>query len=161
MVFLNILVAVDDSPAAARAVRHAAELARLAHARLTLTTIVPPPPMSAGYGVPAVPTDLTAAEDHWEGVLADAARDHCADLPVTTLLGQGSPAGQIVEIARAGAHDLVVMGSRGRGDLRSLLLGSVSHAVLAASPVPVLIVPAPEPDLDQARASSERNSAPA
>ncbi len=60
-------------------------------------------------------------------------------LPVATVLTHGHPAERILKQARAGGHDLIVMGSRGRGGMRSLVLGSTSHQVLNASPQAVLI----------------------
>jgi nucleotide-binding universal stress UspA family protein len=52
----------------------------------------------------------------------------------------GDPGAEIVQLARKGRYDLVVMGSHGRGALRSLFLGSVVVKVLANSSVPVLVV---------------------
>ena len=71
------------------------------------------------------------------------------EVTVTNRLAQGRPGDRILEQMKSGNHDLLVMGSRGRGNVRSLVLGSVSHQVLNAALAAVLIVPAAvldEPD---------------
>jgi nucleotide-binding universal stress UspA family protein len=61
-------------------------------------------------------------------------------IPVSSVVRRGQAAAEILKRVEDAEHDLVVMGSRGRGAATSLLLGSVSHAVLDHSRVPVLIV---------------------
>jgi nucleotide-binding universal stress UspA family protein len=82
-------------------------------------------------------------------VLRDARDQIPDDLPVTTMLTEQPIRTALIRQIADGHHDLVVMGSRGRGAVRSALLGSVSHFLLHHSPVPVLIVRAdrtPEPE---------------
>jgi nucleotide-binding universal stress UspA family protein len=55
-------------------------------------------------------------------------------------VASGDPAHTLIDILERFGCDMVVMGARGMGRLRSALLGSVSHEVLHAAPVPVLIV---------------------
>jgi nucleotide-binding universal stress UspA family protein len=61
------------------------------------------------------------------------------DLPVTTILTDTPIRAALLEQIKRGRHDLIVMGSRGRGAVRATLLGSVSHYVLNHSPIPALI----------------------
>jgi nucleotide-binding universal stress UspA family protein len=64
-------------------------------------------------------------------------------------VASGDPAHTIVDIVERLGCDLVIMGASGMGPLRSALLGSVSHEVLHAAGVPVMIIKAQEePDLD-------------
>jgi nucleotide-binding universal stress UspA family protein len=159
--FHNILVAVDGSSHADQALTHAIDLAESEHTALTLITGVTEVPVASAVWAPEVTAKLTAdARAHAELILQQARDRVPDDLPVTTLLTDEPIQTAIIRQIDHGHHDLVVVGSRGRGTVRSTLLGSVSHYVLHHSPVPVLIVhahqtrPSKERDLQQAPATS-------
>jgi nucleotide-binding universal stress UspA family protein len=139
--FHDILVAVDDSPSADQALTQAIDLAESEHTRLTLMTGVvelsPTVYMMAGEETGRL---IQGAQAQAEAILCRARDRIPADLPVTTVLTNQPIRGALIRQIKRGGHDLVVMGSRGRGAVRSTLLGSVSHYVLHHSPVPVLIV---------------------
>ena len=140
--FHNILVAVDGSQHSDRALTDAIDLADSEHARLTLITAVVPPPTGAYFGASgeSVTAAVRDAEANAEAILQRARDRVPQDLPVTTVLTTQPVLPALIRQIEEGRHDLVVMGSRGRGAVRSALLGSVSHYVLNHSPVPVLIV---------------------
>lgn len=146
VVFRSILVPVDGSAHASSALDRAIDLALLESAqpekpRLTL--------LSAWYAYPwygegaglvdihAIETDM---EERARQTVEAARRRVPAGIRVTTEVVGERPADAIVDAVAHGRHDLIVMGSRGRGGLRSLLLGSVSLEVVQRSPVPVMLV---------------------
>ncbi len=59
---------------------------------------------------------------------------------VQTSVWYGSPASAIVEAARVGKADLIVMTTHGRSGLGRLILGSVAEAVLRGTTAPILLV---------------------
>ena len=153
-VYRNILVAVDGSPDADSALEHATALARDQRARLTLVTAVPQLPATALLASGAAPP-RTEVVKHFSDMLRKAADTLPEDVSVTTLLVEGPPAKALIERARSGAFDLIVMGSHGHGRLHQSLLGCVSQKVLHASPIPVLLIRAPEPEPAPAPAQME------
>ncbi len=144
--FRSILVPVDGSAHARAALDRAIELVRLESAQmetahLTLLTAWSAYPWYGEGGglvdIHAIETDM---EERARQTVEAARRRVPSRIPVTTEVVDERPADAIVEAVAHGAHDLIVMGSRGRGRLRSLLLGSVSLEVVQRSPVPVLLV---------------------
>ena len=151
--YRTILVAVDGSPDAAAALRHAQSLARDQHARLILLTVVPAaPPQVVSPGVVLPPPE--DAGEAFARILRKAADALAPDVGVELRLDRGRPAQRILAVARECGCDLIVMGFHGHGRLHHALMGSVSDSVLRAGGLPVLLVRAEEPQPVVAPASA-------
>lgn len=134
--FRNILVPLDGSPLAERAVSLAAALARGDGARLTL--------VRAAFvrGFPGIDStamqlqEVREAEVYLDGVAAGLAR---SGLAIETAVAWGEPAEAIVAEVRRLRADLVVMATRGHAGVGRWFHGSVVTDVADRSPVPVLV----------------------
>ena len=135
----RILVAVDHSDSSDRAVRAARDLAVLSKGEVWVLHLRE---REVGAKVGVLVMDETTAE-------ADARV--AASVEVLTQAGVkahgevrntifGHAAREIVDDAIEVDADVIVLGSRGRGDLAGLLLGSTAHKVIHLSDRPVLVV---------------------
>jgi len=69
-----------------------------------------------------------------------------SDVPVERRVVEELPARAILDAAEAVDAQMIVVGTRGRGGLKGLLLGSVSQKVLSHAHCPVVVVPVPKPE---------------
>lgn len=139
---MKILIPVDGSMPSLDAARHALRLRREGlQASFVLATVQEPTYLyemilAPGADVLERVTGAVGARS-----LRDAeALFHGAGVLFEREIGSGSVSETLIEIAGRYGCEAIIMGARGWGVLRSALLGSVSHAVLQASPVPVTIV---------------------
>jgi nucleotide-binding universal stress UspA family protein len=136
----RIVVGVDGSPQAERALQHAIDQAKAWGAELTAVTGVPVGNAGMLAWLPStidreqVLADIGAGMD----VLVDRYEAENPGLRIRRIVLDGTGAELLTEFSTA--SDLVVVGSRGRGGFRGLLLGSTSQAVLHHSACPVLVV---------------------
>jgi nucleotide-binding universal stress UspA family protein len=143
---MKILIGVDGSETALRAVRFAARLTGgLAERTCTLLYVRPSHTgavVSLGAPDPLLESRLEQeVEDAEREVLREAGAVLQADgLPAAELVETGPPGPAIVRVAAEGGFDLIVLGNRGHGELKSLLVGSTSDAVLHNAPCSVLVV---------------------
>jgi nucleotide-binding universal stress UspA family protein len=136
--FRNILVAVDGSPHASAGLDLAVDLAQRYQATLMLLHAFPH--VSDLLGTPQY-EHLLAARTLIGTQLLESARAQIGDaVPVETQLIEGPAAPAILRVAEDERVDLIVIGSRGHGQIGGLLLGSVSSVIAQRAECPVLIV---------------------
>lgn len=146
----RVVVGIDGSEQSLRAARFAAAEARRRGDRLEVVSVWSMPVlwMADYYATAAMPPqDFSGPQ---QDILDDAIARITAEFPDLApepVLEEGRPAERLVEHAK-GAR-LLVVGTRGRGALSQLLLGSVSHAVLLNLPCPVIVCPGPRADVAQ------------
>ena len=145
----KILVAIDGSKSSDNALDFALDLAGKYSSHIILISVFNPPTVSylTSPAMVYIPVDTTK---HSEGIrvyhdkmLSDAlnkAKSIKKDLKVEKKLVEGRPADKIVETAKEGKFDLIVIGSRGLGGIKEFFLGSVSDRVADEAPCPVLII---------------------
>ena len=140
--FERILLATDGSPHAGKALEVARDLALRDDAQVIVVHAFEP--VAAYLGEPWGNRIMTHHISVGKQVADDAAQQlQEAGVDIIAEVLEGPAASAILRVADVRHCDLIVMGCRGYGTLASLLIGSVSHRVLAHTQVPVLIVKAP------------------
>jgi nucleotide-binding universal stress UspA family protein len=145
--FTKILVASDGSNHARAALGQAADIARTQQASLTVLTSYSTVLAWPGVGFVALSQTIfdeliASARAEAQKVVDEAVATLPEGITVATRLIDGPAAEAILTEAREGGYDLIAVGSRGRGDVGSMVLGSVSHRVLHNCHLPVLVVSA-------------------
>ena len=136
--FKSILVPYDGSPHSQRALEVAIELARYEESTVRLLYAYERiPPYLGEPNFQEVVNRIVIAGREMVESAADRVRSN--DISVTADVLEGPAAEAILRAAEAEQFDLIVMGSRGLGQLQGLLLSSVSDRVLHYAKIPMLI----------------------
>lgn len=145
----KILVPLDGSVLAERAVRHAQEIARGSGGEILLLQAVT-------FPIPVVPEAVLVPDMKWldeakkeaaRYLEAIAAQLRDAGVRVRTILDERPPADAILHVARREEAGLIVMSTHGRGGLGRILMGSVAESVFHATSRTVMLVkPDPLPE---------------
>jgi nucleotide-binding universal stress UspA family protein len=136
----RIVVGVDDSPQAAAALEWALDEARLRKASVEVvhTWLFPLMGDLPGAAVDTLVHDLEQGAAEVLNRVVDDVAGPDPGVPIERRVVEGGAAAILVDVA-VGA-DLLVVGSRGRGGFKGLLLGSVAQQCLHHAPCPVVVV---------------------
>jgi nucleotide-binding universal stress UspA family protein len=138
--FKNILVATDFSPASDGALEYAASLARRYGSRIYLTHVITLdgfPMMSPEVAARSLEELQTAAEKGMKEALESGRLDA---VPNKVVIQEGNLWPTIEQLIKEHEIDLVVLGTRGAGTLRKILIGSGAEEIFRKAKAPVLTV---------------------
>jgi nucleotide-binding universal stress UspA family protein len=161
--YQRILVPIDGSSTSGKGLAEAIRLARLTGGRLRLVHVIDELSFALAMDAYAGHSGnwLKTLRDEGATLLEDArARAAEEDVQADTVLRdsfKGAVHDQVIAEAAASHSDLIVLGTHGRRGLGRWVMGSNAEHILRMSPIPVLLVRAPE----TARAESERFALPA
>ncbi|MEM3623388.1 MAG: universal stress protein [Candidatus Bathyarchaeia archaeon] len=143
----KILVAIDGSEHADKALDFALDLAEKYSATVTIINVFQAPMvgyLGEPFAYPIAYADfIKEVKAAHEKILSKAlkrAKELKPNLKISTVLKEGRPADSIVETAKEGNFDFIIMGHRGLGKIKEFFLGSVSDRVADEAHCPVLIV---------------------
>ena len=137
--FKKILLGVDGSEHALRAAKVTGDLARKLRSDVWVVACFDPVP--AYLGEPNLQQAVNLRLQQAEEVL-NPALEAIGNIPgaLRTEVLEGPPAEAILNVAQARGNDLIIMGTRGLGQLAGLLLGSQSQKVITHACCPVMLI---------------------
>jgi len=141
MVIKKILVPIDFSEHAEKALAVAVDLSRAIGASLHVVHVIPPvpylgPPLAPG---PAFATELrTETRKAFDEYMAGLKQ---RGIDATGTLVEGVAYAEVNRVAAEMGADVIVMGTHGRSGLEHALLGSVAERVVRTARIPVIVVP--------------------
>ncbi|WP_417414694.1 universal stress protein [Hoeflea sp.] len=144
--FERILVAVDGSEGSKKALRVAARLQQTCDSELLILTVFRHHSLLEASMSMVRPDDPESLDDSMRAYAKEVAEDakaiaaECGAVKVRAFVKAGQPARTIVKFAEDHKSDLIIVGSRGQGDMQGFLLGSVSHKVTSLASIPVMVV---------------------
>lgn len=144
---MRVLLAVDGSEQSAFATEAVAALASVSH--VTILHVVDLPRLTFSMLGPEIAHDMTgmahkALQQEGEQILSRTLSQlSSSPFSPTTRMEEGTPADLIMSVAQEEGIDIILMGARGKGQVREFLLGSVSQRVLTHAYCAVLVVNKP------------------
>jgi nucleotide-binding universal stress UspA family protein len=140
-VFTNVLVPVDGSDNSYRALDAALLLSEKLGSKITVVNVMEQVPITHIESEKLLSQLLQAYKKENQEILSKCSKIATEKgLSIKTLLLQGNPASVILDYSKKEKFDLVIMGSRGMGKFKRLILGSVSSKIVHHSPCAILLI---------------------